>query len=168
MTQWNEARMPSKAGLRIGDAERDAAVERLGEHFAAGRLTKDEFDERAAKVTEARYDDDLRPLFADLPGPGSHGPGVATIAGGWPGSRERDAWAPRDWRAGKALWQQAPPRFLPMLFVPLFLLAMAAVSLVVFATPWLLIPLFWIALAGHGKRQHRMHSHRMAMCGRHR
>ena len=33
--------------LRIGDAEREAAVTALGEHYAAGRLTKEEYDERA-------------------------------------------------------------------------------------------------------------------------
>jgi hypothetical protein len=32
--------------LRIGDAERDAAMDQLREHFAAGRLTLDELAER--------------------------------------------------------------------------------------------------------------------------
>ena len=33
--------------LRIGDDDREAAVTALGEHYAAGRLTKEEYDERA-------------------------------------------------------------------------------------------------------------------------
>jgi hypothetical protein len=54
--------------LRIGDAEREAAVQALGEHFAAGRLTKDEYDERADLAWSARTASALAPLFADLPG----------------------------------------------------------------------------------------------------
>ena len=53
--------------LRIGDADREAAVRALGEHYAAGRLTKDEFDERADRAWAARTGSALHPLFADLP-----------------------------------------------------------------------------------------------------
>ncbi len=55
--------------IRIGDAERDAAVTALGEHYAAGRLTKDEFDERSARAYAARTRSELWPLFTDLPRP---------------------------------------------------------------------------------------------------
>lgn len=53
--------------LRIGDRERDAAVTALGEHYVAGRLTKDEYDERSAVAWGARTNSDLAPLFVDLP-----------------------------------------------------------------------------------------------------
>ena len=53
--------------LRIADADRDAAVEALGEHYLVGRLTKEEYDERAARALAARTASELRPLFADLP-----------------------------------------------------------------------------------------------------
>lgn len=53
--------------LRIGDLERDAAVTALGDHYAAGRLTKEEFDDRADVAWRARTSSDLAPLFADLP-----------------------------------------------------------------------------------------------------
>jgi hypothetical protein len=53
--------------IRIGDAERDRAVSTLGDHFAAGRLTREEFDTRVDQAMAARFDDDLRPLFAALP-----------------------------------------------------------------------------------------------------
>jgi uncharacterized protein DUF1707 len=53
--------------LRIGDQERDAAVTALGEHYVAGRLTKDEYDERSAVAWQARTNSDLAPLFSDLP-----------------------------------------------------------------------------------------------------
>jgi len=53
--------------LRIGDREREAAATALGEHFAAGRITREEYDERAEVVWAARFNSDLVPVFADLP-----------------------------------------------------------------------------------------------------
>lgn len=53
--------------LRLGDAERESAMEVLSEHYALGRLTKEEFDERSDAVWSARTQGDLAPLFADLP-----------------------------------------------------------------------------------------------------
>ena len=55
--------------LRVGDAERDAAVHALGEHFAAGRLTHEEFDERSTAAWSARTAGELTALFTDLPAP---------------------------------------------------------------------------------------------------
>jgi hypothetical protein len=56
--------------LRIGDAERDAAAADLGEHYAAGRLTLDELNERLESVFAARTYGQLARVMADLPGPG--------------------------------------------------------------------------------------------------
>lgn len=56
---------------RIGDAERDKAIDLLREHHAAGRLTSEEFNERMAAALTARTDADLVPLFADLPASGA-------------------------------------------------------------------------------------------------
>ncbi len=53
--------------VRIGDAEREQAVSSLGEHYLAGRLTKDEYDERASAAWAARTAAGLAPLFRDLP-----------------------------------------------------------------------------------------------------
>jgi hypothetical protein len=64
--------------LRIGDAEREAAVTALGEHYAAGRLTKEEYDERAGEAFAARTESQLWPLFADLPRPQGAQPRSAT------------------------------------------------------------------------------------------
>ena len=81
------------AELRIGDSERDAAVTALGEHYAQGRLTKDELDERTDAAWTARTAADLRPLFVDLPAsatarPGPSGP-PASVA---PPARRRVPW----------------------------------------------------------------------------
>jgi TM2 domain-containing membrane protein YozV len=53
--------------LRIGNAEREVAVRELGEHYAAGRLDPQEYEERTTAAYAARSADDLTPLFADLP-----------------------------------------------------------------------------------------------------
>jgi uncharacterized protein DUF1707 len=55
------------AHIRIGTAERDAALDALGEHMRAGRLDPDEYSERAAQVAVARYQSDLVAVFRDLP-----------------------------------------------------------------------------------------------------
>lgn len=54
--------------LRLSDAERDQAARALGEHYAAGRLTAEEHDERTSRAFAATTRGELPPLFADLPG----------------------------------------------------------------------------------------------------
>jgi Domain of unknown function (DUF1707) len=53
--------------MRAGDADRQRVVERLGKHFAEGRLTVAEFDERALRAHGSMYLDELPALTADLP-----------------------------------------------------------------------------------------------------
>ena len=55
--------------LRIGDAERDAAMAQLREHFVAGRLTFDELTERIDLALTAKTQGHINRLMADLPGP---------------------------------------------------------------------------------------------------
>ena len=52
---------------RIGDAERSHACGTLSAHFAAGRLTGEELEERLAAAIAARTAVDLQWLIADLP-----------------------------------------------------------------------------------------------------
>ena len=61
---------PEPRPLRIGHAEREQAVQALGEHFARGRLEPDEFEERTTAAYAARTAAELDALFADLPRPG--------------------------------------------------------------------------------------------------
>jgi DUF1707 SHOCT-like domain len=53
--------------IRVSDTERDLAVAELSEHFQAGRLTQDEFDDRSGLALAARTGADLHGLFTDLP-----------------------------------------------------------------------------------------------------
>jgi hypothetical protein len=66
--------MTSLDDLRIGDAERDEVMAALREHFARGRLTYEELDERLDTALAARTESDLRRLTADLPEPSSPRP----------------------------------------------------------------------------------------------
>jgi len=52
---------------RIGDAERQKAMDDLGKHFTAGRLDITEYDNRLTNVAEATMRSDLIPIFSDLP-----------------------------------------------------------------------------------------------------
>lgn len=61
---------PGPHTLRIGDAERDAAAADLSEHYAAGRLTLDELNERLDAVFCAKTFGQLAKVMADLPGSG--------------------------------------------------------------------------------------------------
>jgi hypothetical protein len=54
--------------LRASDAERDAVVTELGQHFQDGRLDNSEFDQRISAAMTARTRRDLGVLLADLPG----------------------------------------------------------------------------------------------------
>lgn len=58
-----------ESDLRLSDAERQDALDVLGEHFSTGRIDVAEYGERTAQVAAARTRRDLRPLFSDLPEP---------------------------------------------------------------------------------------------------
>lgn len=59
----------TKGTLRVGDAERDEAARALGDHFASGRLEREEYDERLEQAFAARNGNDLMALFRDMPQP---------------------------------------------------------------------------------------------------
>lgn len=128
------------APVRIGDVERDQAVSALGDHFAAGRLTREEFDERSDRAMQARFSTDLEPLFADLPKP------VAAMPPQW--GPPRQAGGPPPW--AYAMW------LLP------FVLIAAVAGAVMFHAPFLLWGLVWVAvilkITGH-RRRHRRQQH---------
>jgi hypothetical protein len=62
---------PADQHMRVGDVERRAAADRLGEHFADGRLDQAEFDERNSRAMNAKTRADLTDLFTDLPETGA-------------------------------------------------------------------------------------------------
>ncbi|MET7327898.1 DUF1707 domain-containing protein [Nonomuraea sp. NPDC005650] len=61
--------------LRIGDAEREQTMAVLREHFAQGRLTHEELDERLDQTLASKTARDLAKVTADLPGAHQQAPG---------------------------------------------------------------------------------------------
>ncbi|MDO5286769.1 MAG: DUF1707 domain-containing protein [Actinomycetia bacterium] len=59
--------MTDPAQMRVGDADRSAAVARLRQNRDAGRLTETELQERESQALAARTQGDLDMVFADLP-----------------------------------------------------------------------------------------------------
>ena len=55
--------------FRTSDADRDRVAALLRDHFAEGRLTREELDERLTATLSATTFGDLRRVLADLPGP---------------------------------------------------------------------------------------------------
>jgi len=62
--------------IRVGDSERDAAVQLLATHFGAGRLSAAEHEDRVAQARAAVVHSDLALLFDDLPSPHPSAPNV--------------------------------------------------------------------------------------------
>jgi hypothetical protein len=89
--------------IRIGTAERDAAMKALDAHLEAGRLDVDEYGERSARASVATTAPELAALFDDLPAPhpplpGIPGPPAVAPPPAPPAVREPSAlevWGPR-------------------------------------------------------------------------
>jgi hypothetical protein len=131
-------------GVRVGDSDREAAVTALADHYAAGRLTKEEFDQRADTAWAARTTTDLFGLFTDLPGPVTATAAPPPVAPVRPQHRPplRPPLRPLGWRPG---W--LPP-----------LLVVVAVLVVLTHVPlFLLLGLIWVLVArgGHRRRSSR-------------
>jgi DUF1707 SHOCT-like domain len=98
-----EGTMVSDFQLRVSDAEREATATELREHYAAGRLTLEELNERLDKAFAAKTRADLNALMTDLP---SARQGAADGSFG-PGSERADQGTGSDWSGGGA-WRSGP------------------------------------------------------------
>lgn len=131
---------------RIGDAEREVAGARLGDHYAAGRLEHEEYDERLDAVFSARTRADLDQLFWDLPQ--ATAPSVVTR----PTARTRTAF----------------PRWVPVAVIAI-LVGVAVLE----AAPWvLLIAAAWFVFlrprrhqSRHGHARGHRHGFSAGSCG---
>jgi hypothetical protein len=114
------------ADMRISDAEREDAIEVLGEHVRTGRLDIDEFGTRSAKVNAAKTVKELAPLFEDLPSPR---PSVLVhrAVGEPPATR-----APVRWMNVSALPVAAVVAFGVLLLTRNFIVAAVAASVIAF------------------------------------
>jgi hypothetical protein len=96
--------------IRVSDADREQVTARLREHFAEGRLSRDELDERITAALNAKTAGDLRRVMVDLPEP------APVLAGGGP--------LPRGMRPGPAYYRRRP-RLLPLALLVLVVAAVA-------------------------------------------
>ena len=132
----DEANLPR--GIRVGDAERAAAIRALGVHLDTGRLDADEYGIRFARAGVARTRDDLGALFIDLPAPHALSP-VSDASR--PTIRQRSTGpvgAPAFGRIGRAAVTAAP--------------FLALVLFLVLGLPWfvfLLVPVLWVFVYGN-------------------
>ena len=89
--------------IRVSDADREHVADRLREHFAQGRLSSEELDERITATLSAKTYGDLRRVMADLPEPGLVAPQAS-----WDAAAAR----PR-------IIVRRGPRLLPLAFIAL-------------------------------------------------
>ncbi|WP_232661069.1 DUF1707 SHOCT-like domain-containing protein [Pseudonocardia sp. TRM90224] len=68
------------SGIRISDADRERAAALLHKAMGEGRITLTELEERLDVVYAAKYEADLRPPLADLPGGEVAIPSAAAVA----------------------------------------------------------------------------------------
>jgi hypothetical protein len=146
--------------LRASDTEREGAVRSLATHFADGRLERAEFDERADAAFAARTRDELRALFADLPGPaplpalrragavaGADTDAAGVVAGADRAAARMPAWV--GIRGRGPVRAGGPPLF-PLVLI---LLALSVVAVVHGLPPFPLIALFAVLAAGRRRRR---------------
>ena len=151
---------------RAGDTDRQATVDRLTEHFTAGRLTASEYDERVRQAYASTYLDELSQLMADLPGEnrtggtGFGGWGDAAASAGWGGDRGPGGWSGDEPPGrGGPRWVRDPAGFAgppwqrrggyrrhrpPIAVLPVIV---AVALLIALSHGFVLIPLVWIGLA---------------------
>ena len=92
--------MATGYNVRIGDADREAIAAQLREHYADGRLTLDELNERLDQTFAAKIKADLDVVMRDLPHvarPLTDAPAVgfgntAWQGQAWPGPTGRSDW----------------------------------------------------------------------------
>jgi hypothetical protein len=85
--------------VRVGDADREAVAAQLREHYADGRLTLEELNERIDQTFAAKTKADLNTVMLDLPHaatrPGPGLPYAGTGSPGWQGPGWPGSMAPR-------------------------------------------------------------------------
>lgn len=86
--------MSTERWIRASDQDREKIADMLGEAYAVGRLSREEFDERSAVAYSARTWGELRDLTADLPAPPASGLPADIVARR---DETRRAWAPMIW-----------------------------------------------------------------------
>lgn len=122
--------------MRVSDADREQVTARLREHFADGRLTSEELDERISAALSAKTFADLRRIMADLPDPTPAGP--------------QGAQPPPVWAARPVYGYRRGPRILPLILIAFLIAVILPGTGFAFAALLKVILLVWLVtcLAG--------------------
>jgi hypothetical protein len=145
--------------IRVSDADREQVAAWLREHFAEGRLTSEELDERITAALSAKTAGDLRRVVADLPGPVPAPPQSRPVAPwGRPGPTGQP-WAgfpAGAIRRGPRLWPLAVFALIAALVLPgagwVFLAFLQALLVL-----WLAVCVAGIVMAARFRRRMRRH-----------
>jgi hypothetical protein len=116
--------------MRVSQAERDEVAAALARHYADGRLSLGEYEDRVAAAYEARTGRDFEPLLADLPAPVPATTPTSTPAPAGSGAGARRPWFDRT----------RLPVYLPRL------LAVTGVLILAVGSGWWVLWLLWPAL----------------------
>ncbi|MGO8961802.1 MAG: DUF1707 domain-containing protein [Streptosporangiaceae bacterium] len=136
--------------IRMSDADRERVTSRLREHYAEGRLSSEELDERITATLSAKTFGDLRGVLADLPEPDLLPPPAGPTPP-WRGMPPR-------------VVVHRGPRLLPLLLIALIVaVALPGAGFVFFAFVkialliWLAMMVLGIVAAGRFRRHVRRH-----------
>lgn len=135
---------PAGPDMRLSDAERSAAADRLAAHYADGRLDRAELDERLDRAMAAKTRSDLSGLFEGLPPAEAAHPATTSPAPSGP-----MAVAQR-----RSMRPARPAHRVLMIFVLIAIVAALGQALGQLPVPWLLIGLFVVLWAR--RRHHRL------------
>jgi DUF1707 SHOCT-like domain len=117
--------------IRVSDADRERVAERLREHFAQGRLSSEELDERISAALGAKIFGDLRRIMTDLPEPALVPPQASRSA---------------PWTARRGVAFARGPRILPLaLFALIAALVIPGAGWVFFAFLQVVLALWLVA-----------------------
>jgi hypothetical protein len=146
--------------IRVSDADRERVTARLRDHYAEGRLSAEEMEERISAALSAKTVGELRQVMADLPEPepagvggpgGLGGPLGAPVAAAWAGPGwAGPGWGPAGRRGRGPVIARRGPRLLPLALVLLIAaVAIPGTGFVLFAFLKIVLLLWLVAcLAG--------------------
>jgi Domain of unknown function (DUF1707) len=125
--------------VRVGDADREAVAAQLREHYADGRLTLEELNERIDQMFAAKTKADLNIVMRDLPQASRPGAGLPYAGTGWPGQAGSPGWQGPGWhgpmspgpgqRHDQGGQSRGPGAFAPLLGVVWLLVILGSVMI---------------------------------------
>jgi len=111
--------MDNGYNVRVGDADREAVAAQLREHFADGRLTHEELNERLDQTLAAKNKADLSTVTRDLPQAARPAAGLPYGGTAWQGPAWQGPLATRPGQDHGNGWgngqQRGPGAFAPMM-----------------------------------------------------